>query len=124
MSSDGIFGKPDKFKKQPKAYWRARKQEKEVAKRFSGNLISGSGAGFVKGDVRIHGVARIECKTTSAKSFSVTKEMLAKIEDASLACDEVPILVIEFLDIKGIKESDVAVIPMWALDKLLNRDLQ
>lgn len=98
---------------------RAPKMEKEVAKRSGGRLVARSGAGEVKGDVRIKGVARIECKVTKNKSFSVTLEMLEKIEAAGAEGAELPILVIEFIDGQGRKIKDVAVCPIYVLDSLI-----
>lgn len=51
--------------------------------------------------MRLNGVLRLEHKATQNKSFSVTREMLEKIELAGRGCDEIPILVVEFLDERG-----------------------
>lgn len=72
----------------------------------------------MKGDVRVKGFARIECKTTKNRSFSVTMEMIDKIEAAALASNEVPIIVVEFNDGMGRKLKEVAVIPTYMLDRL------
>lgn len=102
------------------AHDRSRKQEKEVARRIGGNTTLASGALAEKGDVRLKGVARIECKTTMNKSFSVTREMVEKIENAALSAGELPALVIEFLSPKGGVQSSVAVVPVWVLTDLIN----
>jgi hypothetical protein len=99
---------------QSKGYWRAKKQEKQIAR-----TISGSGSGRKKGDVEVMGIARLECKTTQNKSFSVTREMVEKITNAGIGNDEVPAIVIEFLDQRGTPESSLAVIPLWALEMLI-----
>jgi hypothetical protein len=97
---------------------RSRKQEKEIATRIGGNITPASGAFAIKGDVRLKGVTRIECKTTMNKSFSVTREIVAKIEDAALSAGELPALVVEFLSPQGHVQSSVAVVPLWVLDTL------
>lgn len=79
------------------AHKRSSSQEKEVAARTGSRLTAGSGNQSVKGDCRKRGVLRIECKTTSAKSFSVTLEMLDKLEAAATVAGERPVLVVEFL---------------------------
>lgn len=79
------------------AHARSKRQEAEIAKRTGSKLTAGSGNQSEKGDCRRRGVARIECKTTSSKSFSVTLEMLNKLETAAAISDEFPVLVVEFL---------------------------
>ena len=97
---------------------RSRKQEREIAIRVGGSVTRGSGCGSVKGDVRLRGVCRIEAKTTKHKSFSVTREMVEKIEDAALPSGELPAIVIEFIDNTGKPCGSVAVLPLWVLDIL------
>jgi hypothetical protein len=92
------------------------KQERGAAKRYGGKVVKGSGAGFTKGDVRIHGVARIEAKTTIHKSFSVTAEIISKIENAAVPAGEVPIIEVELGS--GHK---VCLIPTWAVEVLLEK---
>lgn len=87
--------------KQSKAYHASKGLEKNLAKTVGGRRTAGSGNKKEKGDVRLNGVMRIEHKATQKKSFSVTKEMLEKIELAARGCDEIPILVVEFLDERG-----------------------
>lgn len=101
---------------------RSRKQEKELAGRLGGSTTVASGSKMEKGDVRIKGVMRIEAKTTKNNSFSVTREMIAKIEDAALASGEVPAIAIEFTDGRGNKVMEVAVVPMYVLDELGKKD--
>src|SRR5207253_2346748 len=116
---------------QSKAYRRSPKQEKDLSKRLTATVMSGSGAGRAKGhamargkphkgDLQIKGIARIEAKTTQAKSFSITREMIDKITDAAVYSDELPAIVVEFLNSLGKPEAEVAVIPMWALKALLD----
>mgnify|MGYP003627942925 CR=1 FL=1 len=83
--------------KRSPAHKRAPRQEAEVAKRTGSKLTAGSGNQTTKGDCRKRGVVRIECKTTSAKSFSVTMDTINKLETAAAISNELPILVIEFL---------------------------
>ena len=98
---------------------RSPKQEKDLASRFGGKVVRGSGRGNEKGDVRVKGVVRIEAKTTSKASFSVTKEMLAKIEMEAISCGEVPAFIIEFLGKDGKPEHEIAVVPTWVLNSLI-----
>lgn len=118
MSRDNFLGRGEK---RSPSHRRAPKQEKELGKRFKGRLVPGSGSGHQKGDVRVPKVARIEAKTTKNKSFSVTREMIDKVTNAGIAHGELPAMVVEFLDADGHPESEVAVIPMWALEMLINR---
>ena len=97
---------------------RAPVQEKELATRFGGRTTLASGALSEKGDVRVKRLVRIEAKTTKNLSFSVTQDMLNKIEEAALASDEVPVMVIEFNDGNGKKLREVAILPVYALDLL------
>lgn len=106
-------GKPRKARPSP-SHTRAKEQEREIAAR----LVPRSGAGDVKGDVRVKNVLRIECKTTKNKSFSVTLDMLRKIEDAAVSAGEMPALIIEFNDGQGNKIGDVAVVPSYVLNEL------
>lgn len=97
---------------------RAPKQEKELARRIEGRTTKASGSKEEKGDVRKPGVLRIEAKTTKYKSFSITIEMVEKIEQAALTCDELPCLVIEFNDGKGKRLKEVCVVPSYILDMI------
>lgn len=94
---------------------RSPKQEKELAKRVGGKTVRGSGSGKEKGDVRVHRVCRIEAKTTNKKSFSVTREMIEKIETAAICYGEMPVIIVEFND-NGVKDCEVAITPTWVLD--------
>lgn len=102
---------------------RSKVQEAETAKRIGGAVTKASGAqSFEKGDVRIKGVARLELKTTKAKSFSVTADMIDKIEGQALQAGELPVMEIE-IDNQGARRN-VYVIPAWAMDDLLQRVAQ
>ena len=99
---------------------RADAQEEEWASRLQGGArVPGSGAGSRKGDVESP-VWRIECKTTAKKSFTVTREMIQKIEEAALSHSQIPAVVVEFNDDNGKKEMEVAVIPAWVLEGILD----
>ena len=98
---------------------RAPKQESATATRLGGRVVAGSGCGVEKGDVRIKGLARIECKCTQHKSFSLSRKLINKIEAEALECGEVPIMTIEFLTGEHV-DNEVAVLPMWALQSLIN----
>lgn len=99
---------------------RAKKQERELAGRLGGKLTPASGARDIKGDVRIKNVVRIEAKTTKNASFSVTREMIDKIETAAVAAAEMPVIIIEFNDGYGRKLKEVAVLPMYSLQTLID----
>lgn len=107
--------------KQSKAYHASPKLEKKLAKKVGGFRTVGSGNKREKGDVRKHGVARIEHKATQAASFRVTLEMLEKIELAARGCDEIPIMVIDFLDDRGRSvQKEIAVLPFSDLAELID----
>ena len=117
MSRDSFLNR-DKTKGHP-SYRRSKKQEKELASRGGGLVVPGSGSGMEKGDVKkFNGVFRIEAKTTKNKSFSVTREMVSKIEDAALSNGELPVIIIEFNDGRGNPEMEVAVVPTYVLGSI------
>ena len=96
---------------------RAKKQELEAAKRL---LVRGSGCGSVKGDVRLKGITRLECKTTKHKSFALSRELVERIESAAMGAGEVPAFEIEFCSEDGVKELSCLVMPTWVLNEYLN----
>ena len=102
-----------------KSHRRSRDQERELAAKLGGRVTPASGAGQVKGDVRVRGLMRIECKTTCKASFSVTRDMVRKIEAAALSGSEVPAIVVEFND-DGRKVMEVAVVPLYVLQGLVD----
>jgi len=108
---------PKRLKLHP-SMQRSKDQEEELALRVGGRKTLASGALDVKGDVRKKGVVRIEAKTTSHKSFSVTLDMLKKIEDAAFSANELPAIVVEFIDQKGKPKSSVAVVPTYVLEMI------
>jgi len=107
-------------RRQSTAYRKSKKLEKRTAKKTGGYVTIGSGNKNEKGDVRIRGIARIEHKATQKKSFSITREMLDKIEHASMGHGEIPAVVVEFLDERGNSIKQVAVIPFQDLAELIN----
>jgi hypothetical protein len=86
---------PKRMQGQTVSHARSKVQEKETAKRIGGNTVHRSGAGLIKGDVRVKGIARVENKTTIHKSYSVTMETLDKLEAAVAGSCEIPIMQIE-----------------------------
>ena len=115
MSRNAFLNRANGVPGNTTSHKRSKKQEKELAARVGGLLTPASGAKSIKGDVRKKGVMRIEAKTTKNRSFSVTLDMIRKIEDAGLPSDEVPALVIEFIDEHGRPIKEVAVVPTYAL---------
>lgn len=114
--------KPRKTDRPHKAQTRAIKQERELARTLgkSARVTPGSGCGNEKGDVRLPGVIRIECKATQKKSFSVTLEMVRKIEEAALGHGEVPAIEVEFVDKDGNRRCAVAIVPSYFITTLAN----
>lgn len=115
-----FIDRENRKKKQSTGYWRSAKQEKETAKKLKANLVSGSGCGKKKGDVFIDGVLRLECKTTEKKSFSLKREIVEKIQNAAIGSGEIPAVYIEFINDKGTPDMEVAVVPTWAFELLLD----
>lgn len=101
-----------------KSHKHAPKMEKAIAARLGGLRVKGSGSGAEKGDVRIKGVLRIEAKCTTRKSFTVTRDMIDKIEMAALASGELPAIEIEFINEKGQPTHRVAVVSTYILEMI------
>lgn len=106
---------PKRLKAPTPSHARSREQEKGLAKQIGGVRVKASGAGVEKGDVRLKNFVRIEAKTTKNKSFSVTEELVEKLEDSVLGSGEVPLFHIEILS--GAKKC--IVMPEWALDLIV-----
>lgn len=99
---------------------RSRRQENDVADDLGGQRQKASGAlPGAKGDVRLKGKARVECKMTTAKSYRLQLEDLSKIRGEA-AYPEIPAFVISFLEPHTNRERDRwAVVPWtWAVTKL------
>lgn len=119
MSRDSFLNRSRHDKHSTASHRRAPKQEKSLAHRMKGELVPGSGAGTQKGDIKkAYGVYRIEAKTTKNKSFSITRDMLRKIDEAALPNNEIPVIVVEFIDEQGKPIDEVAVLPTYALGLL------
>lgn len=109
--------------KQSKAYYASAGLEKNLAKRTKGYRTAGSGNKREKGDVRVKGITRIEHKATQHESFRVTTKMLEKIECAARGCDEIPVMVIDFLDDRGRSfQKEIAVLPFKDLLDLIDEN--
>lgn len=109
--------------KQSKGFWQSPGKEKKLALRVGGRTTNASGSKTEKGDVRKVGIARIEHKITERKSFSVTREMVKKVVNASAACEEIAAIVVEFIDgVTGKSEGELAIIPIEDLIRLLQDD--
>lgn len=95
---------------------RSRVQERRIAKETGGKLTRGSGSGNEKGDVRMRDVFRLEAKTTIHKSFSVTAEIIDKLEAAvPVGSREIPILQVDIMN--GAKS--MICFPAWCLPDIL-----
>lgn len=102
-----------------KAKCRSSGQEASVAKKIGGHVVPRSGAGMIKGDVRVKGKYRVECKTTVKPGFRVTLEMLNKLDDAGTGAGEESIFVVEFLDEDGKTLRQCAIVDFDYLTTLL-----
>lgn len=116
-----IANQGGKVRKRTLSHSRAPAQEESLAKRLKGMRTPASGAGDVKGDVRVRRVLRVEAKTTQHKSFSITLDMVRKIEAAAASGAELPAIVVEFNDGNGKPIAEVAVVPTYVLDTLAER---
>jgi len=76
---------------------RSQTQERRTAEDLGGRVQKGSGAtGFAKSDVRAPLDVRAECKTTSAKSYSLKLHEWRKICQEAIQGGESPVMQIEF----------------------------
>lgn len=101
---------------------RSPKQEAECAERLGGAVVPGSGSGSVRGDVRVNGILRLENKCTSKKSFSITLEMIEKIQNAALMSGELPAIQVEFLNDDGKVLHRVCVVPDYVLESIIQSE--
>lgn len=110
---------PKRFGSNPNkpAFGAWKDQEARLARTIGGRLTSRSGAGDEKGDAR-NGIVTVEAKSTGNKSFSVTLDMIEKLENAALNRGEMPVLMIMFVDKNGKKLKEVAVAPAYVLQSL------
>ena len=93
---------------------RSQRQEKRAAKRIGGRVTAASGAVGVKGDVRLLGDTRMECKFTRAQSFNLKLAELEKLERE--ASGEDPVFEIEFQGVYPHKR--YVVLPGWLYDRI------
>lgn len=89
----------------------ARQQEIDTAEAYGGYPTSGSGSGNVKGDVRVKGKYRIECKCTTNKSYALNYEYLENFIEQAASSGEDPIMQVHFITEMGIKKRGYLVIP-------------
>lgn len=108
---------PKRKQGQTPSHDRSKVQERGLAARVGGYVTKGSGSGYEQADVRLKKVIRIEAKTTSHKSFSVTEELIDKLEAAVVGTGELPIMQVELRG--GAKK--LILMPDWALDFLVDR---
>lgn len=81
------------------------KQERRTAKEVRGELVKASGAtDHDKGDVKAEDI-RVECKTTSKKSYRLQSEDLRK-HTAQTDIEQIPAFLIEFRDDEGRRPSE------------------
>ena len=99
---------------------RSPKAEKELAVRVGGKVTPGSGNKAQKGDVRVRGIARIEHKTTTLQTFALSREIVRKITEAGASTDEIPAIIVEFLDTAGKPVYSIACIPVHILESLID----
>lgn len=97
--------------KQSKSHEYAVYQERDLANKLGGHETKRSGAGDIKGDVRIKGKYRIECKCTKHKSYSITRELVEKIQEEALSTGEIPLFQIDFINEKGRKLQGIYIVP-------------
>lgn len=105
---------------QSPAYRRSKKQEKRIARKLGAQTVSGSGAGAIKGDVRLRHVTRLEAKTTDHKSFRVTSDMFEKLQLNAAGADELPVIAIEMPGPDG-RLQTFAIMLMSDLEEVLSR---
>jgi hypothetical protein len=120
---------PDGVSARELAQWRKRqhranksmsnRQEQRIAKDLGGKRQPGSGAGkWNKGDVVRDGLARLEAKSTRAKSYTLTLDTLRKVVGEAKD-GEIPAVVVHFFDGHTAVES-VAVCPYPVFMRLVH----
>jgi hypothetical protein len=93
---------------------KGRAHEAASVKTLGGRAVRGSGAGREKGDVRRVNVYRLECKTTKNRSYSLTREMIEKVEASVPAgSSEIPFMEIR-VDDQSAMPKTCFVFPAWA----------
>lgn len=100
---------------------RSQRQEVALANDLAGLVQPGSGSlPHAKGDVRVRGKYRAECKFTRAKSYTLKIETLNKIR-SECASDETPVLDLAFLDTNGRTTEHWVAIPYSVWLELQNK---
>lgn len=114
---------PKRLRAQTPAHARSVQQERETAERLGGRTTPGSGSKYQKGDVRRRGLFRIECKCTRNASFSVTRTMVRKLDEATLGTKEIPVFQVELLGNDRIGQSDMKfyVVRAQDMEEMLER---
>jgi hypothetical protein len=104
---------------------KSQRQEKYAARDLDGRVQPGSGScDFAKGDVRVQGKLRLECKTTSKATFRLTLETLRKIRTEAQCQAEEWALQIEFQGQVGRSKKMAIVDRAWFLEMGGTLDLQ
>jgi hypothetical protein len=73
------------------------KQERRVADLVGGKNTPASGAKEIKGDIRLKGLLRVECKATEKPEYILTHKVIDKIKEQALTCAELPCVQVDFL---------------------------
>jgi two-component SAPR family response regulator len=117
-----ILEKAEHGQKNKAAFYNAPKHEKQKADELGGYLVSNSGRGKEKGDVFKKNLYRIDCKNTTANSYSIKKDLAKKLELESIGKNEIPIFVISFYNEVHLKyDCELAVMPLRNLKELLEK---
>lgn len=104
----------------------SRKQEARVAQALGGRTTAGSGAvasPSQKGDVRVQGKLRVECKTTAQKSYALTRETWKKIQAEAGMFGETPVMQVEFQGQAGMN-TKLAVLDWYTFEHLRDQEAE
>jgi len=82
---------------------RSVRTEVRVARQHGGQRTPRSGAGHIKGDCRVKGKYRIECKETDKLSYRIHIEEWLRFVHEAMKAGEVPVLHITLTDKRGRK---------------------
>jgi len=96
---------------------RSQDQERRAAKRDGARVQAASGAmDHAKGDIKMAGFYRKECKCTIHKSFAIKKDVLNKIAQET-PVGETPVVEVEFQD--AFPKKRFYIIPEWAFEEYM-----
>lgn len=101
----------------------SKKQEERVARDVGGRPTNGSGnTDFAsqKGDVRKQFDLRIEAKTTSARSYTLSLDTWQKIQGEAAVAGEMPAMQVEFQGPMGMNRKLAVIDWHWFLQLLEN----